>query len=441
MGGGEWTTAYGLTAGSNLGDLGPGDTVLVVASDLYNEAPLWHLRLKAAAKRGATLVVANARATQLDEFATFVVRYAYGDESETVKNVTKKDKVGDAIKNANNLIVFYGSDGLGLEGSSALAAACADLVKPRAGKANNGLVGVWSTPNAQGAWELGLRPSANLAAELKGKTVYVVAADPAGDDPQLAEALKSAKLVIAQDILDTYTTRLADVTLPAAAFTEREGSYTSAERRVQRFYPAIPARATSKADFSITAALAAACGIDLEGRSPLLVMNKLAAVEKVFAGINYARLAEVTEQWPIIGRGDMYYGGTSYENKQGLGVHLAAGVEVAPQAMKVAALRPKEGELLAVPVSRLYDLGTTLAPSILLAGRIGQPTASLHPATAAKFGLENGSRLRVSLPGGEANLIAALDDSVSAGVVLIPRSMGISIPQPAPVSVRVAEKA
>ncbi len=441
MGGGEWTTAYGLTAGSNLGDLGPGDTVVVVASDLYNEAPLWHLRLKAAAKRGATLVVANARATKLDEFATFVVRYAYGDEIETVKNVAKKDKVGDAIKNANNLVVFYGSDGLGLEGSSALAAACAELVKSRARKANNGLVGVWSTPNAQGAWELGLRPSANLAAELKGKTIYVVAADPAGDDPQLAIALKSAKLVIAQDILDTYTTRLAHVTLPAAAFTEREGSYTSAERRVQRFYPAIPARTTSKADFSITAALAAACGIDLEGRSPLLVMNKLAAVEKAFSGINYARLAEVTEQWPIVGRGDMYYGGTSYENKQGLGVHLAPGVEVAPQAVKVAALRPKEGELLAVPVSRLYDLGTTVAPSTLLAGRIGQLTATLHPATAGKFGIENGSKLRVSLPGGEADLIAVLDDSVSAGVVLIPRSMGVSIPQPAPVSVRVAEKA
>ncbi|PWH17965.1 MAG: NADH dehydrogenase (quinone) subunit G, partial [Anaerolineae bacterium] len=57
-GGGEYTTTYGLTAGSNLGDLGVGDTVLVVASDLYHEAPIWHLRLKAAAKRGATLIVA-----------------------------------------------------------------------------------------------------------------------------------------------------------------------------------------------------------------------------------------------------------------------------------------------------------------------------------------------------------------------------------------------
>ena len=30
----------------------------------------------------------------------------------------------------------------------------------------------------------------------------------------------------------------------------------------------------------------------------------------------------MTDQWPIVGRGDLYYGGTTYENKQGLGVHL-----------------------------------------------------------------------------------------------------------------------
>ena len=86
MGGGEFTTAYGLSAGSNLGDLAKGDTVLVVASDLYNEAPIWHLRVKAAAERGATVIVAAARATKLDEFASFVVRYAYGDEVRRSKD-------------------------------------------------------------------------------------------------------------------------------------------------------------------------------------------------------------------------------------------------------------------------------------------------------------------------------------------------------------------
>jgi NADH-quinone oxidoreductase subunit G len=208
------------------------------------------------------LIVANARPTKLEEYADYVVRYSYGDEAGTVEGLAGKEKIGEALGGAENLVVFYGSDGLGPDGSSALAAACAELVKDRVGKPNNGLVGVWNTPNAQGAWELGFRPSTDLATALKGKTVYVAAADPAGDDPALAEALDSAKFVIAQDILPTVTTALADVVLPAQAFTEREGTYTSAERRVQRFYPAVPARPGTTADFALTAKIGALLGVD-----------------------------------------------------------------------------------------------------------------------------------------------------------------------------------
>jgi NADH-quinone oxidoreductase subunit G len=90
MGGGEYTTAFGLSEGSDLGDLGKGDAILVVASDIHDEAPVWYLRLKAAAKRGATLIVANARPTKLDEYANFVVRYSYGDENNTVNGLTAR---------------------------------------------------------------------------------------------------------------------------------------------------------------------------------------------------------------------------------------------------------------------------------------------------------------------------------------------------------------
>ena len=118
MGGGELTTSYGVSAGTNFSDMGKETTILVVASDLYNEAPLWFLRLKQAAERGATLIVANARETKLERYSKFVVRYSYGDEAETVSGLTKKDKIGEALTAAENLVVLYGSDGLGLEGST-----------------------------------------------------------------------------------------------------------------------------------------------------------------------------------------------------------------------------------------------------------------------------------------------------------------------------------
>lgn len=441
-GGGEYTTAYGLTAGSNLGSLGKGDTILVAAADLYNEAPLWHLRLKAAAQRGATLIVVNARATKLDEFATFVVRYAYGDEVSALKGLSGQDKIGETIKNANNLVIFYGADGLGLAGTSALAAACSDLLKGRAGKANNGLVGVWSTPNQQGALEMGFRPAQNLAAALSGKTVYILAADPAGDDPALAEALKSAKTLIVQDILRTKTTQMAQIVLPAAAYTEREGSYVSGERRAQRFYPARPSRSALPADFSLVAELAKGCGCSLEGRSALLVMQQIAAAEPAFSGLSYEALAQAAEQWPLIGRSDLYYGGTSYENKLGLGRILPLAPQTAAPAPAAETLRPREGELLALPVTKLYDLGATVAPAKLLSSHIERNAAlTLHPETAARLGLAEGAQAAFTLPAGEFSLRVALDASISTGVVLLPRSMGLALSAPAPVKLRATEKA
>ncbi|HEY5271325.1 MAG TPA: NADH-quinone oxidoreductase subunit NuoG [Anaerolineales bacterium] len=427
MGGGELTTSFGVSAGTNFSGMGAETTILVVASDLYNEAPLWFLRLKQAAERGATLIIANARETKLERYSKFAVRYSYGDEAETVSGLTKKNKIGEAITSAENLVVLYGSDGLGLDGSSAVAAACAELVKGRLGKPNNGLIGVWPRANDQGAWELGFQPAGDLAKVIKGKTVYVVAADPAGDDPKLEAALKGAKFVAVQELFLTETGQLADVVLPAQAYTEREGSFTSGERRVQRFYPAVPPRGETKADFAITASIAKELGLELEGHSASLVMDKLAASVKAFAGFSYRKLAETNEQWPIVGRRDLYYGGTTYENKQGLGVQLALNAPAPIPSIFMETLRPDDDRWLAVPVTRLYDRGLTVTTSELLRTHIGEATVLLHPETAKKLGVAAGGQVMVN--GFRAEV--RLDATVPASVALVPRSMGFLIDAPA----------
>jgi NADH-quinone oxidoreductase subunit G len=94
MGGGELTTSFGVSVGTNFSDMGKETTILVVASDLYNEAPLWFLRIKQAAERGATLIIASARETKLERYSKFAVRYSYGDEVETISGLPKKDKIG-----------------------------------------------------------------------------------------------------------------------------------------------------------------------------------------------------------------------------------------------------------------------------------------------------------------------------------------------------------
>ena len=84
----------------------------------------------------------------------------------------------------------------------------------------------------------------------------------------------------------------------------------------------------------------------------------MVADQPSFASLDYARLAEIKSQWPIVGRGDLYYGGTSYENKDGLGVQLSNSAQRGekfslPRVRKAVALRPKEKKLLAVPVTKL----------------------------------------------------------------------------------------
>jgi NADH-quinone oxidoreductase subunit G len=197
----------------------------------------------------------------------------------------------------------------------------------------------------------------------------------------------------------------------------------------------------SKPDFAITSQVARHMGVILEGSSASVVFDILSESVISFEGLNYAKLAEVRPQWPIVGRSDMYYGGTTYENKQGMGMHLSnaamRGEKLSiSRVQKEAAPRPKENELLAVPVTKLYDRGTTVLPAELLHDRIGDVNVILHPDAAEKLGVEAGQTVNVSFNGVSGEAVVKLDETISVGVALIPRSMGLAIREPVPVKVK-----
>jgi len=458
MAGGDLVSQLGVAKGTNLSDLGKETVILVVASDLHEEAPIWWLRVKQAAERGATLIVANPRYTKLERYANQVVRYPYGAEATTIlamvntlsakQNFPKAPKLregtgavktaAEAITSAQNLIVFYGSEGIGLEASQALAQACANLliVTNHMHKVNNGLIAVWSRANEQGAWEIGLRPLTDLnAACNQYEALYLAGVDPVGDDPSLAEAVRNAGFVVVQDLFFTETAKLADVVLPAQPFTEREGTLTSGERRVQRFYPGV-VRSEYKPDYAITAAIGKLAGLNLEA-IPLGIFNRLAARIPAFSGLNYKLLAQVTEQWPIVGRGDMYYGGTLYANDQGLGVQLSLPSQVPTLAWPdMTELNYPTDGLLAVPINVLYDRGQTIFRSILLHQRIPMANIVLHPEDAQKMNLEEGVQVRFALNGNAVEAQLHLSEGVPHGVALVPRSLGLTIHSPTPVELQ-----
>ena len=444
MAGGDLTAHLGLTPGSNIGEMGAETAIVVVACDLENEAPIWYLRIRAAAKRGAKLVVINPRPTKLDDVAAVVVRYRYGDESAAVRaflpgagtaaNVPQAAL--DAVSGAENLVVFYGSEGLGLAGSRDVAEACAALVQStdRAGRPNNGLVGVWSKNNMQGAFDMGFAPVDDLGGQLaKAGAAYIVAADPAGDDPLLAKALQGVGFVIVQDMFLTPTAQLADIVLPVQSFIEREGTFTSGERRVQRFYPAVASFRGVMADFRITAELGKRLGYDIEGRAPSLIFQRLSEALKDYAGLTYPKLAEVHDQWPLIRRHDLFYGGTGYENRQGLGVQLQPAAQngrAAQTAGTDGKLSAQAGEVLLTPITRLYDRGTTVLPTLLLHARMARPELWMHPTTASEFSLAHNDHATFDLGTGPVEVEIKLDEMLPKGIALVPRSVGIPVSAP-----------
>jgi NADH-quinone oxidoreductase subunit G len=502
MGGGELTSSFGFSPGTNIASLGKGSAILVVGSDLEEEAPIWWLRVKQAAARGASLIVLNPRNTRLDRSATFSIRFPYGSgvgailamvsaiasrpdfaagqypvpqpselppSARGLARLAELRLAANLFSKAQDAIVLFGSEGMGLVETGALALACANLLRITGhfGRPNNGLLGVWPGANDQGAWEMGWKPFTDLPAALsEAEILYIVAADPVGDDSTFQNVFGGQKFVIVQDLYLSQTARLADVVLPAQSWIEREGSYTSGERRVQRFYPAVravtltPQRTESpgvrralvltamrpdlegpQADYAIPALIAERMGIEgLTGHNAAAVFARLAEDNRAFDGLSYPKLAEVNKQWPIIGRNDLYFGGAAYENTQGLGVQLPL-LESEPDSLSQPPVMdfklPRLG-LMAFPVTRLYDRGATLMPSSLLHRRIGEPYIVLNVLDGKRLKLERRSMVRVSFPALDQSVVTQihLDEELPERVVLVPRSFGIPVNSPTPVEIR-----
>ncbi|MBE9542255.1 MAG: molybdopterin-dependent oxidoreductase, partial [Proteobacteria bacterium] len=111
-------------------------------------------------------------------------------------------------------------------------------------------------------WEVKLSPDPGLniirmieeAEKHNLKALYIMGENPIRSLPQpkrISNALNNLELLIVQDILDTETTQLADVVLPGAAFSEKGGTFTNLEGRIQSFEPVVSPPGEAKPDWEI----------------------------------------------------------------------------------------------------------------------------------------------------------------------------------------------
>ncbi len=151
--------------------------------------------------------------------------------------------------------------------------------------------------------EPGLRIPNMLDAALDGsfKGLYVQGEDILQSDPNshhVAAALAAMDCVVVQDLFLNETASYAHVFLPGSTFLEKDGTFTNAERRIQRVRKVMAPR-NGLADWEITCRLSEAFGYRMRYDHPSQIMDEIAATTPSFAGVSYERLEALgSVQWP-----------------------------------------------------------------------------------------------------------------------------------------------
>jgi NADH-quinone oxidoreductase subunit G len=109
------------------------------------------------------------------------------------------------------------------------------------------------------------------------------------------EALSKLDFLVVQELFETGTTAFADVVLPAASYAEVDGTFTNNDGFVQRVRQSIPPVHQAKADWIITAQLAAALEMDFGFEmSASAVFREIAERIPAYAGLRYPLLKDET---------------------------------------------------------------------------------------------------------------------------------------------------
>jgi formate dehydrogenase major subunit len=267
--------------------------------------------------------------------------------------------------------------------------------------------------------EPGLRINNMLDAAIDGtfKALYVQGEDIAQSDPDarhVIAGLEAMECVIVQDLFLNETANYAHIFLPGTTFLEKDGTFTNAERRinrVRRVMQPVP----GLADWQVTLKLAEALGVNIGTYAhPGDIMDEVARLTPSFAGVSYKRLDDLGSiQWPC--------------NEA-----APAGTPV----MHVDHFVRGEGRFIITEYIATEEKTGPRFPLLLTTGRIlsqynvgaqtrrtensrwhAEDLLEIHPHDAEQRGIRDGDWVRLASRAGETSLRARLTDRVAPGVV------------------------
>ena len=291
------------------------------------------------------------------------------------------------------------------------------------------------------AWKVkGLSPNIGLTVTTvpdailqdKVKALYVMGENPMVSDPNtshLEKALLKCPFLVVQDIFLTETAQLADVVLPGVSYAEKDGTFTSTERRVERIRKAVEPIGNAKPDWKILCEIADHCGYKFDYASPKEVMDEMAQLAPIYGGITYDRKemeGGFGLQWPCPTKD---HPGTAFLHKDGnftRGKGLFFGIEYKPPAE--TGLDNKDYPLT-LTTGRSYfhwHTRTLTSRTSTLEREVPENYIEIHPEDAKKYKVRKGSMIKVSSLRGSIEVRALVSDIVKPGTVFMPFHFAIS---------------
>ncbi|MFD5631248.1 MULTISPECIES: formate dehydrogenase subunit alpha [unclassified Streptomyces] len=266
--------------------------------------------------------------------------------------------------------------------------------------------------------EPGLRIPNMFDAAIDGtfRGLFVHGEDIAQSDPNLKHvtaALEAMELVVVQDLFLNETAKFAHVFLPGASFLEKDGTFTNAERRINRVRAVMKPR-TGKHEWQIISEIATAMGYPMAYDHPSRIMDEIASVTPTFTGVSFEVLDKLgSVQWPCN--------------------------ESAPEGtpvMHIDEFVRGKGKFVVTNYVATNERSTRRFPLVLTTGRIlsqynvGAQTRrtgnvawhpedilELHPHDAETRGIKDGDLVTLASRVGQTSLHAVISDRMPAGVV------------------------
>jgi len=274
---------------------------------------------------------------------------------------------------------------------------------------------LWGTPISP---EPGLRIPNMLDAAVDGsfRGIYIQGEDILQSDPDthhVSAGLAAMECVVVHDLFLNETANYAHVFLPGSTFLEKDGTFTNAERRINRVRKVMAPR-NGLADWEVTMALANAMGAGWTYTHPAQIMDEVAITTPSFAGVSYERLEELgSVQWPC---NEAHPEGTPVMHVDGfmrgkgrfmITEYIATDERTGPRFP----LLLTTGRILSQ-----YNVGAQTRRTANVVWH-DQDVLEIHPHDAESRGVKEGDWVRLASRAGETTLRASLTDRVSPGVV------------------------